>query len=194
MSLWTAARLSAPSILFYRADPPKPQFLFIQRNALVRFHMQIGVHISMELSIEKIRYYAVPYMAMLKGPRWFFYLLYPNTYDASFFAPAEDYAGRPWYIIPHATRYGVFAFEVDFDGEYFIVTVCPQMVAEPLLKDILPESVIFVLKTHPAVVIEVHKEGVDFFRKWLLAIKKNPWPFFEAAEGNFFQCAHTLTL
>jgi len=71
--------------------------------------------INMELGIEKIRYYAVPYLAAFKGSRWFFHLLYPNTYDASF-APAEDYAGRPWYIVPHATRYGVFAFEVDFDG------------------------------------------------------------------------------
>jgi hypothetical protein len=64
----------------------------------------MGVYINMELSIEKIRYYAVPYMALFKGPRWFFYLLYPNTYDTSF-APGEDYAGRPWYIVPHATQY-----------------------------------------------------------------------------------------
>jgi hypothetical protein len=193
MSLWTAARLSAPSILFYRADPPEPQFLFIQRNASVRFHMQIGVYISMELSIEKIRYYAVPYMALIRGSHWFFHLLYPNTYDTSF-APGEDYAGRPWYVVPHATRYGVFAFEVDLDGEYFIIVVCPQTVAEPLLKGYTPESVIFILKTRPAVVIEVHKEGVEFFHKWLHTVKKNPRPFFEAAERNFFQCAHTLTL
>jgi hypothetical protein len=146
----------------------------------------------MELTIEKIKYYAVPYVTALKGSRWFFYLLYPNTYDAPF-ALGEDYAGRPWYIVPHATRHGVFAFEVDFDGEYFIVTICPQMVAGPLLKGIMPESVIFVLKTHPAVVIEVHKEGVDFFRGWLAAVKRNPRPFFEAAE-QFYQCTHLIPL
>jgi hypothetical protein len=76
--------------------------------------MQMGAHINMELSIEKIRYYAVPYTALLKGPRWFFYLLYPNTYDASS-APGEDYAGRPWYIVPHApldatSRHLIFSF------------------------------------------------------------------------------------
>ncbi len=154
--------------------------------------MRMWARINMELGIEKIRYYAVPYLAAFKGSRWFFHLLYPNTYDASF-APAEDYAGRPWYIVPHATRCGVFAFEVDFDGEYFIVTVCPQTVAEPLLKGIMPESVILVLKTRPAVVIEVHKEGVDFFRKWLAAVKRNPRPFFEAAE-QFYQCTHLIPL
>ena len=149
-------------------------------------------HILHGADYRKIRYYAVPYVAALEGSRWFFYLLYPNTYGASF-APGEDYAGRPWYIVPHATRYGVFAFEVDFDSEYFIIVICPQMVAETLLKDILPESVIFVLKTHPAVVIEVHKEGVDFFRKWLAAVKRNPRPFFEATE-QFYQCAHLTPL
>jgi len=154
--------------------------------------MQMGTHINMELTIEKIRYYVVPYVAAFKGPRWFFHLLYPNTYDASF-APAEDYAGRPWYIVPHATKYGIFAFEVDFDGEYFIVTVCPQTVAEPLLKGIMPESVILVLKTRPAVVIEVHKEGVDFFREWLAAVKRNPRPFFKAAE-QFYQCTHLMSI
>jgi hypothetical protein len=154
--------------------------------------MQMGAYINMELSIERIKYYAVPYMAALKGSHWFFYLLYPNTYDTSF-APGEDYVGRPWYIVPHATQYGVFAFEVDFDGEYFIVTICPQLVAEPLLKGMMPESIVFVLKTRPAAVIEVHKEGVDFFRQWLLAVKKNPRPFFEAAE-QFYQCAHSVPL
>jgi len=154
--------------------------------------VQTGAYINMELTIEKIKYYAVPYVAMLRGPLWLFYLLYPHTYDTSF-APGEDYAGRPWYVVPHATQYGVFAFEVDLDGEYFIVTVCPQMVAEPLLKDILPEGVMFVLKTRPAVVIEIHKEGVDFFRKWLLAVKKNPKLFFEAAE-QFYQCTHLTPL
>jgi hypothetical protein len=154
--------------------------------------MQMGAHINMELSIEKIRYYAVPYLAAFMGTRWFFHLLYPNTYDASL-APAEDYAGRPWYIIPHATRYGIFAFEVDFDGEYFIVTACPQLVAEPLLKGIMPESVVLVLKTRPAVVVEVHKEGVEFFCGWLSTVRKNPRPFFEAAE-QFYQCTHLMSL
>jgi hypothetical protein len=146
----------------------------------------------MELTIEKIKYYAVPYVAAFKGQRWLFYLLYPNTYDASF-APGEDYVGRPWYIVPHATKYGIFAFEVDFDGEYFIVTVCPQLVAEPLLRNILPESIIFIFKTRPAVAIEVHKEGIEFFRRWLLAVKKSPRPFFEAAE-QFYQCTHLMSV
>jgi len=154
--------------------------------------MQTGTYINMELSAEKIRYYAVPYLAAFKGSRWLFYLLYPNTYDTSF-APGEDYAGRPWYIIPHATQYGVFAFEVDLDGDYFIVTVCPQIVAEPLLKGFLPESVVLVLKTRPAVAIEVHEEGVEFFRQWLTAVKRNPKPFFEAAE-QFYQCTHLMSL
>jgi len=150
------------------------------------------VRINMELGLEKIKHYAVPYVAALKGSRWFFHLLYPNTYDASF-APGEDYVGRPWYIVPHATRYGIFAFEVDFDGEYFIVTICPQLVAEPLLKGVMPESVVFVLKTRPAVVIEVHREGVEFFRGWLINVKKNPRPFFETAE-QFYQCTHLMSL
>jgi hypothetical protein len=148
----------------------------------------MGVYINMELSAEKIKHYAVPYIALFKGSQWLLYLLYPNTYDTSF-APGEDYAGRPWYIVPYATQYGVFVFEVDLDGDYFIVVICPQMVAEPLL--ILPENVVFVLKTHPAVAIEVHEEGVQFFREWLLAVKKNPRQFFEAAE-QFYQCTHLL--
>jgi hypothetical protein len=146
----------------------------------------------MELTVEKIKHYAVPYIAALRGPRWFFHLLYPNTYDTAP-APGEEYAGRPWYIVPHATRYGVFAFETDFDGEYFIVVVCPQLVAEPLLRGILPENVVFILKTQPAVAIEVHREGVEFFRQWLLAVKKNPRPFFEAAE-QFYQCVYSAPL
>jgi hypothetical protein len=146
----------------------------------------------MELTIEKIKHYAVPYVAVLKGPRWFFHLLYPNTYDTSF-APGEDYVGRPWYIVPHATKYGVFAFEVDFDGEYFIVTVCPQLVAEPLLRGMMPETVVFLLKTRPTVAIEVHREGVVFFWHWLAAVKKNPKPFFETAE-QFYQCTHLVPL
>jgi len=147
-------------------------------------------YIDMELTVEKIKHYAVPYIAVLKGMHWLFYLLYPNTYDTTP-APGEEYVGRPWYIVPHATKFGVFAFEVDFDGEYFIVIICPQLVAEPLLKGIMPESVVFVLKTRPAVVIEVHKEGVEFFRQWLLAVKRNPRPFFEAAE-QFYQCVHSM--
>jgi len=71
--------------------------------------------------------------------------------------------------------------------------VCPQTVAEPLLKGIMPEGVILVLKTRPAVVIEVHKEGVDFFREWLAAVKRNPRPLFEAAE-QFYQCTHLIPL
>jgi hypothetical protein len=146
----------------------------------------------MGLTVEKIRYYSVPYVAALKGSRWFFYLLYPNTYDASF-APGEDYVERPWCVVPHATQYGVFTFEVDFDGEYFIVAVCPQLVVETLLKGMMPEAVVFLLKTQPAVAIEVHKEGVEFFRRWLAAVKKNPKPFFEAAE-QFYQCTHLAPL
>jgi hypothetical protein len=154
--------------------------------------MQAETRINMELAIEKIKHYAVPYIAELKGSRWVFYLLYPNTYDLSF-APGEDYVGRPWYIVPHATKYGVFAFEVDFDGEYFIVVICPQMVAEPLLRGIMPETVSFILKTRPAAAIEVHKEGVEFFHGWLNAVKKNPRPFFEAAE-QLYQCTHSTFL
>ncbi|MFZ8842094.1 MAG: hypothetical protein ACO2PM_24840 [Pyrobaculum sp.] len=52
---------------------------------------------------------------------------------------------------------------------------------------------ILVLKTRPAVVIEVHKEGVDFFREWLAAVKRNPRPLFEAAE-QFYQCTHLIPL
>jgi len=146
----------------------------------------------MELTVEKIKHYSMPYIAALRGARWFFHLLYPNTYDTSF-VPGEEYVNRPWYIVPHATKFGVFAFEVDFDGEYFIVVICPQLVAEPLLRGILPESIVFILKTRPAVAIEVHKEGVEFFRQWLDAVKRNPRPFFEAAE-QFYQCAHSMPL
>jgi len=80
-----------------------------------------------------------------------------------------------------------FAFEVDFDV-YFIVTACPKLVAEPLLKGIT-ESATLVLKTRPAVVIEVHKEGVSSASG---SVKRNPRPSFKAAE--FYQCTHLIPL
>jgi hypothetical protein len=145
-----------------------------------------------ELTVERIKFYSVPYILAIKRTRWLFYLLYPETYSESF-APGELYVERPWYIVPHMTRHGVFVFEVDLNGEYFIVSVCPQTVVEALLKEMMPESVTFILKTKPPVAIDVHREGVMFFRQWLNAVKKNPKSYFQASE-QFYQCTHSMTI
>jgi len=143
----------------------------------------------MELDIEKIRYYSVPYLLKVRGGHWIFYVLYPNTYDTEP-APGEEWGGLPWYIVPHATRWGVFAFEVDLNGNYFIVTICPQLIIEMILKDTWPVDVTIVLKTLPPVAIDVHKDGITFLRKWIEAIRKNPRPYMEASE-QLYQCTHS---
>jgi hypothetical protein len=149
----------------------------------------------MELDIEKIKYYSVPYILKVRGRHWIFYTLYPNTYEEEP-APAEEWAGLPWYIVPHMTRWGVFAFEVDLNGNYFIVTICPQLAIEMILKGVWPTDVTdvtIVLKTLPQVAIDVHKDGVANLRKWMENVKRNPRPYVEASE-QLYQCTHSMSM
>jgi len=145
----------------------------------------------MELDLERIKFYGVPYILRAKRNRLIIHVLYPNTYEEEP-APAEEWAGLPWYIVPHMTRLGVFAFEVDLDGNYFIVAICPQVAIELILKDIWPTEVTIALKTNPVVVIDVHKEAVEFMRKWMEAVKRNPRPYVAASE-QLYQCTHSMS-
>jgi hypothetical protein len=145
----------------------------------------------MGLSVEKIKFYSVPYVLKVVKRLWLFYLLYPNTYEEGP-AQGDEWAGLWWYMVPHATEYGVFAFEVDLSGNYFIVVLCPQTAIEMVLRDMWPEEVVFLLKTAPPVTIEVHKEAVEFLRQWIYAVKKNPKPYIEKSK-QFYQCTHLLS-
>jgi len=145
----------------------------------------------MELDLEKIKFYSVPYILRAKRDRLIIHVLYPNTYEEEP-APGEGWAGLPWYIVPHMTKYGVFVFEVDLNGNYFIVAICPQLAIEMILKDVWPTDVTIVLKTLPQVAINVHKDGVAFLRKWMENVKRNPRPYVEASE-QLYQCTHSMS-
>jgi len=145
----------------------------------------------MELDLEKIKFYSVPYILRAKRDRLIIHVLYPNTYEEGP-APGEGWAGLPWYIVPHMTKYGVFVFEVDLNGNYFIVAICPQLAIEMILKDVWPTDVTIVLKTLPQVAIDVHKDGVAFLRKWMENVKRNPRPYVEASE-QLYQCTHSMS-
>jgi len=145
----------------------------------------------MELDLEKIKYYSVPYIFRAVRNQWIFYTLYPNTYEEEP-APAEEWSGLPWYIVPHMTKLGTFALEVDLDGNYFIVVICPQLAIEMMLKDLWPSEVIIALKTKPIVVINVHREAVEFLRQWMHYVRRNPRPYVKASE-QLYQCTHSMS-